>query len=120
MKFVLKPDVFPQRFAFWIGKARHKKIEDWAHKLKLVFKGDGLTPIRDVSNACCWDLPFGSLVYMENKPERASDYALLMHEIYHAVENVSRNLGFGPGTEADEFRAYMIQWLSEKCFKKLW
>lgn len=53
-------------------------------------------------------------------PERASQYALIAHEIFHAVCFLMGNLNMKLSHENDEAYAYLLQYITEQIYKKLW
>lgn len=57
------------------------------------------------------------LVWLRKKPNTASSYATLYHELYHAVDSISesRNL-----RDEQEARAYLFEHLADRCNKHFW
>jgi len=57
------------------------------------------------------------IVWMERRPKKASEYATLYHELYHAVDSISesRNLD-----KEEEARAYVFEYLVTQANKFFW
>lgn len=67
-----------------------------------------------------WVIGASSFIWVGKGPRNATWYAILMHEIHHAVQEASRFIGMGDGPEADEFRCYLMGYVSKRIFRKLW
>lgn len=57
------------------------------------------------------------LVWLKQKPKTASTYATLYHELYHAVDDISKSRNLADEQEA---RAYLFEHLADRCNKKFW
>lgn len=57
------------------------------------------------------------LVWLDKKPSSASSYATLYHELYHAVDSISKSRNLGDEQEA---RAYLFEYLAHECNKAFW
>ncbi len=59
------------------------------------------------------------LVWLKEKPKKLSQYGVLYHELYHAVDRISEQHNLNPYKEI-EARAYMFEYLVNECNKILW
>lgn len=57
------------------------------------------------------------LVWLRQKPKKASTYATLYHELYHAVDDISKSRNLADEPEA---RAYLFEYLADRCNQKFW
>ena len=57
------------------------------------------------------------LVWLRHRPKKASEYGVLYHELFHAVQQIvkSRNLG-----DEIESPAFLFEYLANQCNKVLW
>lgn len=118
-KHFFKSDVFSARFLFVFGEVDVEYLETAARKSGIMGKEDELDASKSCAGAC-FDLPYGCLIWMPFVPGPLTEQRTLVHEIVHAAIFTGRRLGFGDGREADEFRAYMADWLFGKICKKIW
>lgn len=58
------------------------------------------------------------LVWIKERPKRASQYGTLYHELYHAVDHISE--AHALTIDEKEARAYMFEYLVNNCNKILW
>lgn len=61
-----------------------------------------------------------AVLWLRHWPERASQYNVLQHEIFHAVDYLLRNIGFTLSDDSNEAWAYAIGHVSEKVYQFLW
>lgn len=118
LKFSLKPDIYPHRFCFYFGEWDEEKVTDYCYRLRII-KGGILVKEGD-AHGIHFPLEYGSLIWMPRKPEKASCYSHLMHELVHAVGHCGDRIGMGRLQECEEFHAYLVGWLSLNLFKRLW
>lgn len=57
------------------------------------------------------------LVWLSKKPTKASSYATLYHELYHAIDSVSKSRNLADEPEA---RAYAFEYLVNECNRFFW
>ena len=61
------------------------------------------------------------LVWLKVRPDRVSNFAVLYHELYHAVDQISKSRGFDNKTSENcEPRAYLFEYLFTEASKVLW
>lgn len=58
-----------------------------------------------------------TLVWLKERPRKASQYGVLYHELYHAVDHISHTHNLANEKEA---RAYIYEYLVNECNKHLW
>lgn len=57
------------------------------------------------------------LVWLRERPRRASSYGTLYHELYHAVDYISASHKLSDEREA---RAYLFEYLATQCNRFFW
>lgn len=57
------------------------------------------------------------LVWLKQRPRRASDYGTLYHELYHAVDDISKSRNLDDEAES---RAYIFEYLVTEANKFFW
>jgi hypothetical protein len=60
------------------------------------------------------------VLWLKEKPERASCVALLAHELHHAVSQIMRRVGIPPNHDTEEAHAYLLQDLMFQVLKRVW
>lgn len=82
------------------------------------------TSIKDSLGFCC---NYGEgntdiLIWIYKQPKKLSEYCVLYHELYHAVDLISKDKGFGnlDDLALNEPKTYLFEYLFEKVSKKLW
>lgn len=82
--------------------------------------------IKDVAKAMkdarglCAHLGYNNtdvLVWLKERPTKATEYGVLYHELYHAVDWIARPHNLKKEIEA---RAYLFEYLVTECNKFLW
>lgn len=77
----------------------------------------------DGANGFCTNLGNGNtdvLVWLKNglsAKSKASEFGTLYHELYHAVDRISRTHNLG---DEEEARAYIMEYLVTECNKFFW
>jgi hypothetical protein len=62
-----------------------------------------------------------SLIRIKKKPQTPKEYGHLHHEIFHTVASIMWRIGMKLEiTVSDETYAYLIQYLTEQIYSKLW
>jgi hypothetical protein len=93
------------------------KTDKFSERMKNEFYGSGL---------CCH---FGDdnndiLIWLRDFPEQSSQFGVLYHEIYHAVDIVAENIDSEFKLYCDngmsEARAYLYEYIVTECNKILW
>lgn len=117
LKFLLRPDVFPLRFAVWIGPWNDDTV---ALHLKAsgLYDDDKVEPPSMGEAGCCYCYGSGSLIWLPDLPKTPEALGSLAHETFHAVINAGTQLGFKPTSESDEFYAYLQEWLMREILVK--
>jgi hypothetical protein len=84
---------------------------DWKEVFLANTKGLGLCIELGTNNVDC-------LIWVKEQPKKASQYGVLYHEIYHAVDYIAekRNMKI----EEKESRAYIFEYIVNQCNKVLW
>lgn len=68
----------------------------------------------------CMNLGDGNndiLVWIKGRPQHRSHYSVLYHELYHAVDYISKSHGLRDELEA---RAYIFEYLVNECNNYFW
>ena len=100
-----------------LAKSHQIKVDKFSQQMKDAFYGQGL---------CC---QFGDdnvdiLIWCKVFPDRASNYGVLYHEIYHAVDAIAHQIDPTCGLYAQdglsEARAYLYEYIVTCCNKVLW
>lgn len=60
-----------------------------------------------------------TIIRLRNKPIDANGYAVLAHEIFHAVDFIMRRIGITLSSDSDEAYAYLIGYVTREFFKAL-
>lgn len=58
------------------------------------------------------------LVWLKEKPLKASQYGTLYHELYHAVDHIAESHAMS--MDEKEARAYLFEYLVNECNRVLW
>jgi hypothetical protein len=102
-----------------------KEIVKWAKKHDVnSLKEDWVQTFNEttkVANGLCIDLGLGNtdiLVWLKEKPKKMSQYGVLYHELYHAVDKIAEDHAMQ--TKETEARAYIFEYLTNECNKVLW
>jgi hypothetical protein len=59
------------------------------------------------------------VIRMANYPITVTDYGVLQHEIFHAVDQILRYVGINLSDDSDEAYAYLIEYITREMYKKL-
>lgn len=57
------------------------------------------------------------VIRLLNYPETPEDFGILVHEIFHCVSMILRDLGFKLKDASDEAYAYLIGYLTKKVYE---
>ncbi len=60
-----------------------------------------------------------TIIRLPKKPRTAQEFGTLAHEIFHAVDFITRRIGLRLGIESDEAYAYLIGYITERVYEKL-
>lgn len=60
-----------------------------------------------------------TLIRVKDVPKTVRMYAVLQHEIFHAVDFLFDRIGIKLCSESSEAYAYLVQYLTESIYKKL-
>lgn len=100
------------------------KIANWANKNgTLKVTDEWITTFlksKEKAIGCC--LEFGKdntdvLIWLKERPKKASQYGTLYHELYHAVDHITDTHNLSVEREA---RAYVYEYLIDECNRVLW
>lgn len=117
LKFVVRPDIYPYKVAFWFGKHDEKEMRRWLLREKI---GDGSPPETMESDlAACCDLHGATVIWMAHEPNRITEAGTLVHESVHAAFNAASYLGFSHSEKSEEFYTYLIQYLVTEAMRHL-
>lgn len=59
------------------------------------------------------------VIRMGNYPITVTDYGVLQHEIFHAVDQILRYVGINLTNDSDEAYAYLIEYITREIYKKI-
>ena len=59
-------------------------------------------------------------VWFRECPIKASQYALIAHEVFHAVDFLFQRINIKLSNDSNEAYAYLLQYITEQIYKKLW
>lgn len=78
-------------------------------------------PFKESTDGKCISFENGViLVRIKKYPKYPYDFAVIAHEIFHAVEFTMERVGMTHSVnESSEAYAYMIQFLTEHCYRRL-
>ena len=60
------------------------------------------------------------VLYLPNYPEKASDYAILQHEIFHATHAILRAVDLPYSKENEEAFAHLNKFITLRIYQQLW
>lgn len=121
MNFIVPLKLYPYDIMFSFGET-NKELYKALDKYKIPYDEQGKSVI-DESELKYRTIMFPTgqtLIRIAEVPEKASQYAVLIHEIYHAVNNVMKNIGMTYSADSEEAYAYCIQYVTQEVLGKLW
>ena len=122
LHFVVDIPIYKQTALFVFGcdkKKLAKIVEDLGGSEKFVLE---LLSMDKCSGYTYQDGDTGKfLVYMPGLPQRASEHGILVHEIFHLVEQIMNRIGMPLVIyTSSEAYAYLIGHISAEVFSRLW
>lgn len=105
-------------FHFGDTELLFKTIEKFFDKEKAKEIKDVLEEDDEYTLGRTIDLGSGQLVYLRELPKDEKGYALLAHEIFHAVFMMTKKIGIEYSSEGEEAYAYLIQYLTETVLRE--
>lgn len=83
---------------------------------------DANETIDGATGACIW---FGDdnrdlVMWLKKRPQTASDFGTLYHELYHAVDLIADGANFEMSMKDTEPRAYLYEFLITRCNQFFW
>ena len=60
------------------------------------------------------------LIWVRKRPQFLSDYRILYHEIYHAVDHIANSRNFNVEDKMSEPKAYLFEYLLSEISNPLW
>ena len=96
--------------AVWGKKNKLTISEKWIEDFKETVKG--------ASGAC---LSFGydnrdRVIWLKERPHKATQYGVLYHELYHAVDFIADEANLDTTKNGTEARAYIFEYLAKKSW----
>ncbi len=121
MNFIVDLKIYPYDIMFSFGET-NKQLYKTLDKYKIPYDEQGKSVI-DESDGKYRTIMFPTgqtLVRIAKKPKQPNEYAVVVHEIYHAVNNVMRNIGMTYSADSEEAYAYCIQYVTQEVLTILW
>jgi hypothetical protein len=122
INFVIDYAVYPFELMVSFGedieifkkRLRAKLPEDIRHEIDSEFGVDlcsGRTVMFSGGMTAMW---------FREYPLKASQYALIAHEVFHAVDFLFQRINIKLSDDSNEAYAYLIQYITEQIYRKLW
>lgn len=58
------------------------------------------------------------VIRMANYPITVTDYGILQHEIFHAIDQILKYIGMTLSDDSDEAYAYLIEYVTREIYKR--